>query len=267
MIRRTALFIILVVLIVSPILAAETPSQNRIWQNPKDGMKFMWIPPGSLLAEIPNDSTEAANPTQEKIHFPKGFWMGRTEVTVKQFRRFIRETGYSTDAEKAGNRFNWKNPGFEQKDNHPVVYLSFEDALRYTEWAGVDLPTEAEWYYAARAGADTRFYWGDQLDDRYVWHRGNSEMGSHPAATRHPNAWGLYDMVGNAWEYCKICDDAHIELGASWTRCPEYKTRQGFVARMIQDVLKPRLSPCKPPLAYPWDDDRGFRCIYRSDEN
>ena len=148
------------------------------WRNPKDGAEY--------------------------VQLPAGFWMARTEVTVAQFRRFTESTGYRTSAEKAASKHTWRYPGFPQDGRHPVVWLSFADALAYVEWAGVDLPTEAEWDYASRAGSATRFYWGDEIDDRYLWHRGNSPNGTHPVARRRPNAWGLYDMLGNAWEFCRV---------------------------------------------------------------
>ncbi len=150
------------------------------------------------------------------------------------------------------------------------MWLSYHDALSYARWAGVDLPTEAEWLYACRAGSTTKFFWGDVVDDRYVWHRCNTGgTGTRPVATTLPNAWGLYDMVGNAWEYCKTFDnDAYFVLrGASWTRCPQYRTRQGTMTdNLLEEAVAPRCQRFDPNPKFPpylWDDDRGFRCIRR----
>jgi len=205
------------------------------------------------------------------VTFLEGFWVGRTEVTVGQFARFVKETGYLTEAEKAGNRFTWRGPGFPQEADHPVVYVSYADARRYAHWAGVDLPTEAEWLYACRAGSTTKFFWGDLVDDRYVWHRcSTGGTGTRPVARKRPNTWGLHDMVGNAWEYCRTGDgDICFALrGASWTRCPQYRTRQGtMTGNLLEEAVEPRLQRCDPNPKfppYPWDDDRGFRCIRRS---
>lgn len=251
---------------------ASLPGVPVTWRNPKDGMRFVWVPAGSFTAQVPAEKKTANDPewTAQEVAFPEGFWLGRTEVTVGQFERFVRETDYVTDAERAGNRFTWRHPGFPQRADHPVVYVSYHDALSYARWAGVDLPTESEWLYACRAGSTTKFYWGDVLDDRYLWYRGNTRgTGTRPVACKQPNAWGLYDMVGNAWEYCKVGDDACFALrGASWTRCPRYRTRAGtMTGDLLAEAVTPRLQRCDPNpqnAPYPWDDDRGFRCLRRT---
>ncbi|MCE5251294.1 formylglycine-generating enzyme family protein [bacterium] len=251
----------------SPSFAGDNPGT---WRNPKDGMVFVWIPAGSLMVQVPKvgDKPDVELPF-EPVVFERGFWMGRTEVTVRQFKQFVRETGYITEAEKAQNRYTWKSPGFKQKDSYPVVYVSYHDALQYTKWAGTDLPTEPEWVYACSAGTTTTYYWGDELNPDLFWHRENSLAGPHPVGKKKPNPWGLYDMVGNAWEYFKI-DDKWFEFrGGSWTRCLRYKTRQGFIAdQFFKDAVSRRLFTYDPKgqLPYPWDDDRGFRCIMRSAE-
>jgi formylglycine-generating enzyme required for sulfatase activity len=249
-----------------PACASQSDSQKSPWRNPKDGMPFVWVWAGSLTAHVPVGGDPEKTVAQEVA--VEGFWLGRTEVTVGQFQRFVEQTGYITDAEKAGNRFTWKWPGFPQRADHPVVYVSYHDARSYARWAGVDLPTEAEWLYACRAGSATTFSWGDRVDDRYLWHRGNTQgLGTRPVARKRPNAWGLYDMVGNAWEYCQVCETCFALRGASWTRCPQYRTRAGtLTGDLLGAAVELRLQPCDhnnkyPP--YPWDDDRGFRCISR----
>jgi formylglycine-generating enzyme required for sulfatase activity len=256
-----------------PACATRFGSHADTWRNPKDGMNFMWVPAGSFTAQAPAEGPGGNDPQKtvpQEVTFAEGYWLGRTEVTVGQFRRFVKKTGYVTEAEKANNRFTWNRPGFWQDSDHPVVWISYADARRYAQWAGVDLPTEAEWLYACRAGATTKFYWGDVVDDRYLWHRCDTDgTGTRPVATKRPNAWGLHDMVGNAWEYCKTGDnDAYFVLrGASWTRCPQYRTRQGtMTSNLLEEAVEPRLQRPDPNpkfAPYPWDDDRGFRCIKR----
>lgn len=266
--RRCLALICLAGVSLLPACASGPGLSARPWRNPKDGMTFLRVPAGSFNAQV---SAEPNGFVPREVTFTDGFWLGRTEVTVGQFHRFVQETSYVTEAEKAGNRFTWRSPGFPQDASHPVVYLSYNDALSYARWAGVDLPTEAEWLYACRAGTTTKFYWGDIADDRCLWHRCNTQgTGTRPVALKRPNAWGLYDMVGNAWEYCRTGDgDTCFALrGASWTRCPQYRTRQGtMTGNLLEEAVEPRLQRCDPYPKYPpypWDDDRGFRCIRRT---
>ena len=232
------------------------------WTNPRDGSVYVRVPPGE----------QSVGPA--RYEFPDGFWIAQSEVTVAQFRRFVRTTKFRTTAERAHALRTWNNPGFPQSESNPVVWLSFQDALAYTTWAGVDLPTEAEWTHAMRAGSTTRFFWGNIHDDRYMWHRGNSGEQTRRVASKLPNAWGLHDMVGNAWEYVRIatpdgrtCPDTFATLGASWTRCPIYRMRDGRLIDAIEHSLGPIHTQCPAPGSTggltSWDDDRGLRCIRR----
>ena len=263
MICRSLLLVGIVGLGGVPAWGAETKSAGKGWRNPKDGMEFVWIPPGKLVVEVspPPGKEQALRTTQ--IAFAQGYWMGRTEVTLGEYRRFVAETGHVTEPEKAKNRWTWKHPGFPQAGDHPVGWLGYDDAFRYAQWAGVDVPTEAEWLYACRAGTATKFYWGEKLDDRYLWHRGNSGDGTRPVAKKLPNAWGLYDMVGNAHEWCRSGDYAVLR-GGSWTRCPQYVHVSGGLVKPFDWEVGPRLHDGSKPVMYPWDDDRGFRCIRRT---
>jgi formylglycine-generating enzyme required for sulfatase activity len=170
----------------------------------------------------------------EWIHIPPGsfndtrverpFWMSKTEVTVSQFGAFIKATGYRTAAERISAPRTWKTPGFKVSGNQPVVYVTVRDAAAYCEWIGARLPTDAEWEYAARAGATTWHYWGEAMDDRYLWYRVNSDDRPHDVGRKRPNAWGLYDVEGNVWEWA-ISEPIDGEpwgnrRGGSWIACP-----------------------------------------------
>jgi formylglycine-generating enzyme required for sulfatase activity len=178
------------------------------------------------------------------------FYMKAQEVTVKEFREFVNAAGYVTTAEKSGggyvlnlwtniwelrNGVNWKNPGIEQRDNHPVVMVSWFDAVAYCNWlserdglepayaingetvswnrgkTGYRLPTEAEWEYSCRAGSSGAFNTGATISTDQANFNGrlkNSNTNSvyrertTPVGSFTPNAWGLYDMHGNVWEWC-----------------------------------------------------------------
>src|SRR5207237_1435675 len=125
---------------------------------------------------------------------------GAQEVTVGQFRQFVNQSKYRIDDA-------WQNPGWEQTDDHPVVTVTWNNAVDFCNWLSKQegkqyrLPTEAEWEYSCRAGkAGTRYCYGDQDWDlvRYAWHGANSGRKTHPVGKLEPNAWGLYDMHGNA---------------------------------------------------------------------
>ena len=185
---------------------------------------------------------------QHRVRITKPFYMGTYHITRDQFRRFVSESGYKTDAENGfepgakgwypakhkmmlNKDYSWRNAGFEQTDEHPVVNVSWNDAVAFCEWLSrkegkaYRLPTEAEWEYACRAGTTTRYYSGDdpetlakvanvadatfragfpgfnpvlfttiKASDGYVYTSAVGQL--------KPNAFGLYDMHGNAGQWC-----------------------------------------------------------------
>ncbi len=130
------------------------------------------------------------------------FEIDQFEVTNADFAQFVEATGYQTHAEKEGRSKNWRNAA-EGKDNHPVVYVSWNDAVAYCEWLGKRLPTEAEWEKAAR-GTDGRMYpWGNDWDPakangKESGLRGTAVVGSFGAGA---SPYGVEDMAGNVWEW------------------------------------------------------------------
>jgi formylglycine-generating enzyme required for sulfatase activity/tRNA A-37 threonylcarbamoyl transferase component Bud32 len=166
---------------------------------------------------------------KHRVRITRPFYLGTTQVTRGQFGRFVDDAGYRTDAEKDGKgghgwyektktwvrnpKYTWRNVGFEQTDEQPVVNVSWNDAVAFAQWLSrkegtiYRLPTEAEWEYACRAGTDSVFPWGDDrgMLDKHVWYSENSGNQTHPVGRKKPNAWGLHDMVGNVWEWCSDC--------------------------------------------------------------
>ena len=133
--------------------------------------------------------------------FVDGFEMDKLEVTNQEFERFVQETGYVTDAEKAGDT-SWRYYA-KDKAQHPVVKVSWNDANAYCGWAGKRLPTEAEWEKAARGTDARRYPWGNQWDAaranaKEAGNRGITAVGSFPAGA---SPYGVLDMAGNVAEW------------------------------------------------------------------
>jgi formylglycine-generating enzyme required for sulfatase activity len=193
--------------------------------------------------------------------FEKPFWMGKTEVTVRQFAAFVKATGYRTTAESAGAARTWRTPGFRVSGSQPVVYVSPKDAMAYCSWIGARLPLDAEWEYAARAGAATRHFWGDEMDGRYLWYRANSSDRPQRAGSRLPNRWGLYDVEGNAWEWT-LSEPVKGEpmanrRGGSWVDCEDIQGGPGKKSSPLIGLATYFKIAVASGHRY---DDIGFRC-------
>jgi formylglycine-generating enzyme required for sulfatase activity len=151
--------------------------------NPKDGLTYVWIPPGAFqMGCSPGDEECYIDEVPpHTVTISRAFWMGQTEVTQAAYRRV---TG--------------ANPSSFHGDRLPVESVTWDQARTYCQAIGMRLPTEAEWEYAARAG-NTASRYGDL--DAVAWHEGNSGAQTHEVGSKQPNAWGLYDILGNVWEW------------------------------------------------------------------
>ena len=173
-----------------------------------------------------------------KVTLTKDFYMSKYTITVKEFRKFAEHSGYKTRAETdSGGKVwieqtehfpadsSWKNPYYFQNENHPVVLISWNDAIAYCNWLskvsgltpvytvsgdvvipdwdanGYRLPTEAEWEYCCRAGTNTLYSTGSTITTYDAWYLDNSNYGTNEVGLKPPNKWGLYDMQGNVWEW------------------------------------------------------------------
>ena len=164
----------------------------------KDGSEMTLIPAGSF--EMGNHLDNMAS--ERPVHSVEldAFYMDIHEVTVGQFKQFVEESGYRYD--------RWNSVAkYSPTDEHPMVLVSWNDATAYCEWAGKRLPTEAEWEYAARGGLiGKRYPLGDELthDDANYSGTGGRDKWQYcsPVGSFATNGYGLYDMVGNVYEWC-----------------------------------------------------------------
>ena len=253
-----------------PLPASTAPLANSL------GMPFVLVPAGEFMmgSDESPESLAKTWPTYERKRFTdlddeapvhrvritKPFYLGQTEVTVGQFRRFLEASGYVPESVADGTgaygynpaydpattargdafegrnpTYSWRNPGFPQGDDHPVVNVTWNDAVAMAGWLSRSeghvyrLPTEAEWEYAARAGTRTRYASGDDpesllkvanvfdADAAPNWKKWEGQaLAGHdghaftaPVGSYAPNAFGLYDMHGNAWEWTADWHDDH----------------------------------------------------------
>jgi formylglycine-generating enzyme required for sulfatase activity len=235
------------------VLLTEPPTVNA------PAKEMRWIPGGTFLM-----GSEDFYPEERPVRpvAVDGFWIDEHPVTAAEFRRFVRDTGYVTLAERPLDPADypdalpellvpgslvfrrtagpvplddvrswweylpgayWKRPGgpgttINGRDRHPVVHVAYEDAEAYAAWAGKELPTEAEWEYAARGGLEgAAFAWGDEhlpggrpaantWQGEFPWQNLKLDGfdGTSPVGSFAPNGYGLLDMTGNVWEW--TCD-------------------------------------------------------------
>ncbi len=242
--------------------------------NPKDGAEMAWVPPGEFLMGAP--ATESGSGDDERpvhrVRLTRGCWMYRHDVTNAQYRKL--EPRHDS-GEYDGMALNG--------DRQPVARVTWEEARAYAEWAGAALPTEAQWEYACRAGTTGRFWWGESeteagkyanIADHAALHpwpwwiifdTDDGYAASSPVGSYLPNAFGLYDMIGNAWQWCAdwFAEDTYQHSPAEDPTGPptgQYRVIRGgswdvFPAHS-RAAYRHWLIP--PDSRYPW---LGFRCV------
>lgn len=222
------------------------------------GPMMVVIPTGSFLMGSDANDHEPDQAPQHQVQIARGFAMGRSEVTVAQFRKFVQASGYVPDSVKLGGssvydgrsgvmrtdrHATWEDDyaGNPASDNLPVVNISWNDAQAYVEWLSkrtgkrYQLPSEAQFAYALRAGTTTRYWWGDGVPTSKVenitgsgdkspggrrWTHAfkgyrDGYWGPAPVASFAPNPFGLYDMDGNVTEWVRDC------WHGNYTRAPD----------------------------------------------
>jgi sulfatase modifying factor 1 len=202
--------------------SSEGPGVGEAWKDPITGMEFVGIPKGCFQMGSPASEPDRDS-EEEPVHQVclDGFWMGKYEVTQAQWRKIM------------GN-----NPSNFQGDTRPVERVSWNDVQTFLQTLNKKsgknpplplpggefrLPTEAEWEYAARAGTQTAYSFGNdanQLGD-YAWYGANSGNRTHPVGQLKPNGFGLYDMHGNVSEWCQDWYDSYLKESVSNPQGPD----------------------------------------------
>ena len=248
--------------------ASFVPGDTKV--NPKDGQEYAWIPAGSFMLDCMGDSRcrPQEMPTVH-ITFEKGFRIGVTEVTVGAWKRYRKAAGAAAlptkDPDGRGNLNEAAG-----NDMMPAMGMTRDEARSYCTWMGGRLPKEEEWEYAARAGSTGL----DPAWEDSAWYAGNSgirwlnssevksvtpaiynaqlygnEDGPHPVAQKKPNVWGLYDTLGNVWEWAESRAPAAklgVLRGGAWTST-EFDM---YLARRME--MDPGVQV----------HDIGFRCVW-----
>jgi len=269
-------------------------ARGAVKKNPKDGLKYVWIPAGTFMMGCSpgdNECVDAEKPPH-RVTLTKGFWLGQTLVTVAAYQRYVKATGKPMPAEPVlmGRPLN---PGWKDT-KQPIVELNWFESTDYCTWIGGRLPTDAEWEYAARGGNPEARY--GPLDD-IAWYADNSGSkrldttalkaedkakygggrkilnqalhdngnSAHDVGLKKPNAFGLYDILGNVWVWVNdwyepgyyqhspaqdpqgpSSGQFRVERAASWDDVPQY-LRASF-----NHWAKPELR----------DHTLGFRCVW-----
>jgi formylglycine-generating enzyme required for sulfatase activity len=175
-------------LIVAAALAALAQAPGTVKTNPKDGLNYVWIPPGTFMMGCSPGDNECSGDEKpaHQVTITRGFWIGQTPVTVGAYKRFVAASGRQMP-DAPGFNSGWVN------DPMPIVNVDWNDATAFCGWAGGRLPTEAEWEYAARAGSTEARY---GPIDEVAWYSNNSGRKTHEVAQKRANGFGLFDITG-----------------------------------------------------------------------
>jgi formylglycine-generating enzyme required for sulfatase activity len=173
----------------------SNPTAGQEWTNPKDGSVLIWVPSGTFQMGTNDFPGTYLGPVHSVTL--SGFWMGKYEVTVGQYRAFCTATGRLMPT---------ATPSWGWIDSHPMVYVDWNDAVAYGTWSGLKLPTEAQWEYAASGGDGRKWPWGNTWDGSRCANSVNPNslsstkpVGSYPSGV---SPFGMLDMAGNVGEWC-----------------------------------------------------------------
>ncbi len=232
-----------------PAAASEAYPPGKVFRDCPACPQMVVVPAGEFTMGSPESEAgrDKDEGPQHRVRIGKAFALGRNEVTVGDFRRFVQASGYRTSAEKDAGKGcyawdqsdkkwgwragrSWREPGYAQGEQQPVACVSWEDARAYGQWLAKEtgkvyhLPSEAEWEYAARAGSTSAYPWGENPNDACTyanvadnttfegrrWSNRKHDCSDGywfpaPVGSYQPNRFGLYDLIGNVWEWVQDC--------------------------------------------------------------
>ena len=220
----------------------------------------------SIMVEIPagtfvlgNDNSDPNEAPAQDMDLP-AFMIDTFEVTNADFANFVEATGYVTYREGEESAQNWRAAYAEGKDNHPVVFVTFEDAQAFCEWAGKRLPTEFEWEKAARGPEGYLYPWGNDYDAAMLNGKDRSLRGTTAAGSYPPNSYRLFDVAGNVKEWVESLyvaypgsdyQDSHYSPDFRGIRGGGWFDEAEFVLSTNRNGGDPKITA---------NDDIGFRC-------
>ena len=233
-------------------------AKKIIWK--KDGAKMVVIPANSsgtrtTVVEANYDNFGDLVTSKKKliVRATDAFYMDAYEVTVGQFKKFLKASGYKPDYP-----INWNQVyEYSPTEKHPMIYVTWHDATAYAKWAGKRLPTKIEWEWAARGGLiDKEYPWGNDETEAENYANSDGIDGKDkwkycaPVGSFKPNRYGLFDMAGNVWEWCQDWYDSDedsrvLQGGSCLSNTPDLR-------------VVPRLSGLHPTSRYNFN---GVRCV------
>jgi sulfatase modifying factor 1 len=236
------------------------------WTPPIDRRAMVLVPGGEFrMGSDAGDAGRDADENPHDVSIPRPLWVDVDEVTNEAYRRFVinrpewQKANIKRELHDGNYLKDWQGTSYpEGRANWPVAFVSWPAARAFAAWAGKRLPTEAEWEYAARAGATTRFWWGSTFDASRVI----SDPKAPPAPERRSNAWGIRDATGSVWEwtssifrpYPYAAGDGREDPAAAAPRVTRGGSRangQNFLRLANRSVEEPTYT----------SDLLGFRCV------
>jgi formylglycine-generating enzyme required for sulfatase activity len=259
-------------------------------------MTMVFVPGGTfMMGSDPVDDSNARSDERPRHNVTlDAFWLDQTEVTNEQFGRFVTATAYETTAEVEGSGYiytgsswelvsgaDWQHPGgpessLDRLETHPVVLVSWDDAVASCDWAGGQLPREAQWEYAARGEAGNIFPWGNEFDGtqlnycdshcEFDWKDESVDDGygrTAPVASYDSQSWaGAYDLAGNVWEWTADWYGDYNNTSQNNPTGPangEYKVLRGgswrLTPSLVRGAYRDNVTPGLRGI------DVGFRCV------